>query len=192
MSLTASVTTKAAATYYPSASDQSISASQYLKGAQTIKAVKATNLTAANIKSGVTVQIGDASDADRVMSVTGTYTGSSIEYDLNPIEVTMTSNKVIAPNGTIASGSGSGYLLSDKITVSEGETYRLTAKMNYGNYVYALYNTSNSIVGGVKAATGGTWTNLTNELITIPSGVTGLRFGSYNNIAYGLKKRLQG
>jgi len=33
------------------------------------------NLTADNIKSGVTVTIGDSADADRIMSVTGTYSG---------------------------------------------------------------------------------------------------------------------
>ena len=137
---------------------------------------------------------GAAADAKKTGDEIGSLKGAidGFLYEFVSVEATMTPNKVIAPNGTIASGSGSGYLLSDKITVSEGETYRLTAKMNYGNYLYALYNSSNSIVGGVKAATGGTWTNLTNELITIPSGVTGLRFGSYNNIAYGLKKRLQG
>lgn len=83
VSLTASVTTKAAATYYPSTTDQTISASQYLTGAQTIKAVTVSGLSAANIASGVTVNIGDSADADRIMSVTGTlafqtiYTGSS-------------------------------------------------------------------------------------------------------------------
>lgn len=75
VSLTANVTTKAAATYYPSTSDQSVSASQYLTGAQTIKGVVVANLTADNIKNGVTVTIGDSADADRVMSVTGTYSG---------------------------------------------------------------------------------------------------------------------
>lgn len=83
VSLTASVTTKAAATYYPSTTDQTISTSQYLTGAQTIKAVTVSGLSAANIASGVTVNIGDSADADRIMSVTGTlafqtiYTGSS-------------------------------------------------------------------------------------------------------------------
>jgi hypothetical protein len=83
VSLTASVTTKAAATYYPSSSDQTISASQYLTGAQTIKAVTVSGLSAANIASGVTVKIGDSADDDRITSVTGTlafqtyYTGSS-------------------------------------------------------------------------------------------------------------------
>lgn len=67
--------TKAAATYYPSTTDQTIQANQYLTGAQTIKAVTTTNLTAANIKSGVVVQVGDSADSDRVLSVTGTYEG---------------------------------------------------------------------------------------------------------------------
>lgn len=83
VSLTASVTTKSAATYHPSSSNQTISASQYLTGAQTINAVTTTNLSASNIKNGVTVQVGDSSDSDCVTSVTGTYaaqvvyTGSS-------------------------------------------------------------------------------------------------------------------
>lgn len=83
VSLTATVTTKSAATYYPSTSDQTISASQYLTGAQTIKAVTVSGLSAANIASGVTVKIGDSADDDRITSVTGTlafqtyYTGSS-------------------------------------------------------------------------------------------------------------------
>ena len=82
VSLTASVTTKAAATYYPSTSDQTISASQYLTGAQTIKAVVVSGLDASKILSGTTVNIGDSADADRITSVSGSvsfvtyYTGS--------------------------------------------------------------------------------------------------------------------
>lgn len=82
VSLTASVTTKAAATYYPSTSDQTISANQYLTGAQTIKAVVVSGLDASKILSGTTVNIGDSADADRITSVTGNvtfktyYTGS--------------------------------------------------------------------------------------------------------------------
>lgn len=75
VSLTASVTTQAAQTIYPSSSDQSIASGRYLTGAQTIKAVTTSNLTADNIKKGVTVTVGDSADADRVLSVTGTYEG---------------------------------------------------------------------------------------------------------------------
>ena len=68
---TGSMTEKAAATYTPSSSSQTIAANQYLAGAQTIEAVVAPNLTASNIVYGVTVKVGTATDDDSVMSVTG-------------------------------------------------------------------------------------------------------------------------
>ena len=83
VSLTASVTTKAAATFHPSTTAQSIAASTYLTGAQTIAAVTTTNLSASNILNGVTIKVGDSSDDDCVASVTGNvviqnyYTGST-------------------------------------------------------------------------------------------------------------------
>lgn len=77
VALTASVTTQAAQTIHPSSSDQTIASGRYLTGTQTIKAVTTTNLTADNIKNGVTVQIGDSTDSDCVTSITGTYSGGS-------------------------------------------------------------------------------------------------------------------
>ena len=76
VSLSASVTTKAATTYHPSTSDQTIASGTYATGTQTIKAVTLSNLTAGNIKSGVVVKVGDSTDDDCVTSVTGTYEGS--------------------------------------------------------------------------------------------------------------------
>ena len=75
VSLTASVTTQGAQTLHPSTTDQTITGSKYLTGTQTFKAVTTSNLTADNIKSGVTVKIGDSTDDDCVTSVTGTYSG---------------------------------------------------------------------------------------------------------------------
>ena len=72
VSLTASVTTKGAATYNTATSDQTIAAGQYLTGAQTIKAVTTSNITAANILKGVVVKVGDANNAGRIKNVTGT------------------------------------------------------------------------------------------------------------------------
>ena len=83
VSLTASVTTQGAQTIYPSATDQSISSGRYLTGAQTIKGVVVSGLSADKILSGTTVKIGDSSDDDRITSVSGSvviqhyYTGSS-------------------------------------------------------------------------------------------------------------------
>ena len=76
VSLTASITPKGATNYHPSTSNQTISSGTYLTGKQTVMAVTLTNLTADNIKNGVTVKVGDASDDDCVTSVTGTYEGS--------------------------------------------------------------------------------------------------------------------
>ena len=72
---TSNLTTQAAQTIHPSASDQTIASGKYLTGAQTVKGVLLTNLTAGNIKDGVTVKVGDSTDDDCVTSVTGTYSG---------------------------------------------------------------------------------------------------------------------
>lgn len=76
-SKTQQLTAKAATTYYPSTTDQTITSGQYLTGTQTIKAVTTTNLTAENIADGVTVEVGDTSDSDRILSITGTHQGGT-------------------------------------------------------------------------------------------------------------------
>lgn len=77
VSLTASVTTQTAQTIHPSTTDQSIAASRYLTGAQTIKAVT-HNLDATKILSGTTFKIGDSTDDDCVTSVAGNVTFQTI------------------------------------------------------------------------------------------------------------------
>ena len=68
VSLTASVTTKAAATITPGTSDQSIASGTYLTGEQTISGD--SNLVAANIKSGVSI-----------FGVPGSLTSATISQD---------------------------------------------------------------------------------------------------------------
>lgn len=72
-SVTGSMASKAAATYYPTTSDQTIAANQYLTGAQTIKAVTQQNLVAVNIKKGVTVYVKNGNG--NIFAVTGTWEG---------------------------------------------------------------------------------------------------------------------
>lgn len=78
VSLTASVTTKAAATYNTSTTDQTIASGTYLTGTQTIRGVTVSGLDASKILSGTTVKIGDSADDDRIISVSGSVTFSTI------------------------------------------------------------------------------------------------------------------
>lgn len=77
VALTANITTKAAATYNTSTANQTIASGTYLTGTQTIRAVTTSNLSAANIKAGVTVNVGDSADADRIAGATGTFTADA-------------------------------------------------------------------------------------------------------------------
>lgn len=122
------VTKKAAATYTPKTSDQSIAASQYLSGAQTIKGD--ANLVAGNIKSGVSI-----------FGVTGTYAGggssggsgnNNVEAyavtDTNPSVSFKTASGAIKiwGYGTMTSSSGWGGQTTSLIAF-EGDKYHKSA-----------------------------------------------------------------
>lgn len=79
--ITGTMVEKSAASYNPSTSDQTINANQYLVGAQTIKAVTTTNLSAQYIANGITVKVGSVADDDCVASVTGTLASPIISQD---------------------------------------------------------------------------------------------------------------
>ena len=79
--ITGNIASKAAATITPTSADQTINASQYLSGAQTIEGIVCANLSSANIASGVTIKIGTASDDDSVASVTGSLSAAVISQD---------------------------------------------------------------------------------------------------------------
>lgn len=129
---------KAATTYYPSSSDQTITGDQWLSGTQTIKAVTTTNISAANIKSGVTVEVGDSSDSDRVLSVTGTYTGSTslVHYAIRPDAVlanSYTYDKYMNADEQITMPSYSTSAQTIKASASLG-----TITLDRDNYYYYI------------------------------------------------------
>lgn len=110
------IPTKQAATYYPSTSDQTIASNNFIMGTQTFKAVTMTNLTAANIKQGVTVEIGDADDPDRIASIVGTYSGGGA------------SNFVLLGSkdcGTVSTSSTTAATINKDFTVSGVQDYDL-------------------------------------------------------------------
>ncbi len=77
VSLTATVATQGARVISPSTTDQIITSGTYLTGNTTVKAIQLSNLTAANIKSGVMVKVGDELDDDCVAGITGTFTSDA-------------------------------------------------------------------------------------------------------------------
>ena len=94
------LTPKSATTYNTSSTDQTIAAQQYLIGVQTIKAVTTSGISAANIKAGTVVKVGDANDDDRITSVTGTFTS-----DANATASDIVSGKSGYVNGSKVDGS---------------------------------------------------------------------------------------
>lgn len=150
VSLTASITTKAAATINTSTSDQTIASGTYLTGAQTIKAVTTTNLIAGNIKNGVTVEVGDANDSDRIISVTGTYEGSGGGSNLQVGTATTTPSSASSSiSFTGLSGEPTSFVVTSMSDLATGSSPWKTASVVYdGTNVIGqvITNTSNAQV----------------------------------------------
>ena len=112
---TLQLTSKAAATYNTSTADQTVASYRWLTGTQTIKSVTTSNLTAANIASGVVVKVGDANNASRITQVTGTYAPAVSSVTITPTETTQTFNatgvygyKPVTINGISSTYVGTG------------------------------------------------------------------------------------
>lgn len=109
VALTASVTTKAAATITPGTTNQTIASGTYLTGTQTISGD--ANLVAENIKSGTTI-----------FGVTGSYTGGSsknIQYIMGRYEVSATSYTATSLSIKVSkAGSYKCYWVMDRNTTS--------------------------------------------------------------------------
>lgn len=110
VSLTASVTTKAAATITPTTSNKTIAAGTYLTGAQTIAG--SSNLVAGNIKSGVSI-----------FGVTGSYKGNL------PATVTSVSRAYTWIQGGISAASGANQDVTNRIRCSGYDTFSGNALM---------------------------------------------------------------
>lgn len=187
VSLTASVTTKAAATYYPSTSDQTISASQYLTGAQTIKAVTTTNLIAANIKKNVVIEVGDTNDSDRILSITGSYEGSGSGNNLQVETATTTPSSASSSiSFTGLSGEPTSFVVTSMSDLATGSSPWKTASVVYdGTDVIGqvITNTSNA---QVTYDSSGFSKNYSNGTLTITGTSTNFQANQYKLVyTYG-------
>lgn len=148
VSLTANVTTQASQTIHPSTSDQSIAAITFVTGNQTIKGVTTTNLTAENIKSGVTVKIGDSTDDDCVTSITGTYEGGGGSGGMQTDEAVGGLSSATTLVFTGLKGEPTSFSAMPDTTVSTGTPAKVAAIVFDGTTLHGqtITNTSNAQV----------------------------------------------
>lgn len=140
-----------AQTLYPSTTDQTIPTNRYTKGTQTIKAVTTNNIIASNIKEGVTVEVGDADDPDRVLSVTGTYSGGASNF----VTGTFTTGSSAGASSLTIPYTGSGYPVMAVIVVDGG-----------------AYTSGTTWYNSVQRYAVGQWTMTKANMTTTPSYTT--------------------
>ena len=143
--VTGNISSKAAATYNTGSSDQTIAAGQYLSGAQTIKAVTTSNIDAGNIKTGVTVKVGDANSAGRIKNVTGTFTD-----DANAAAGDILSGKTAYVKGSKITGSLSSKSAETYNTSTSDRTIAAGQYLSGAQTIKAV-KTANIAAGNIKA-----------------------------------------
>ena len=118
-----------------------------------INAVSQTNLTAANIKSGTTVNISNGST--NLWSVTGTYTGGGGGSASIDTKTTTSSNRPTSLSFTSMKGQPLAFVLrcTSSMSRSSSSTYYYVAMMRY--------NGTNT-TGNCWRMSNGNWTNITS------------------------------
>ena len=151
--LTGNIASKAAATYTPSTSTQTISAGQYLSGVQTISG--SPYLTAANIKKGVTI-FGVTGTFEGYVSDTLYFYNSGTWSNLSSTGVTKTTSggSIVVSNNYIAlQYTGESAMCRTNQTVDLTNYNYLKATFSSGMYSYLGIGTnpsSNTLNGLLK------------------------------------------
>lgn len=182
VSLQASVTTQGAQTIYPSTSNQTINSGRYLTGNQTINAVSQTNLSADNIKSGVTVTISNGQS--NLWSVLGTYTGSGSG---GPTLLNTTSIGTVNTTSTQAASLNVNCVVSGvndyDLLIVEASVNSLTASRHAAT-VSLIFLTGSTAIGtknGQAIATAKLNIKVGNSTSTLTSNTNTTAYGVYAN-----------
>lgn len=132
------ITKKAAATYTPTTSDQTIASGQYLNGAQTIKGD--SNLTASNIKSGV-----------NIFGVSGSYTASSSGTDTS--DATATASDILSGKTAYVKGNKiTGTITSQAAqTITPGTSDKTIASGKYLSGTQTIKGDANLVASNIKS-----------------------------------------
>lgn len=183
------MTEKAAATYYPTGSAQTIAANQFLAGAQTIGAITTANISAANIKYNVNVKVGNASNANAVANVTGTFTSDGTVTAAQIRSGYIGYSKGTKYTGTMAVNSATSFSVAqtanNKVRVSCTTPTAATGRPWGGLYVRGKSGSyPTSVSDGFEVGRVGTtgyvdYTNATN----MPSGST-IYFRGWDYVYY--------
>ena len=142
------VTKKSAATYIPGTSDQNIASGQYLNGTQTIKGD--SNLTAGNIKSGVSI-----------FNVTGSYAGSSSSGGTDTSDATATAANILSGKTAYVNGSK----LTGTMTNNGAVSKTMTANGSY-TIPAGYHNGSGKVTVNVSSSSGSSNNNIEAYAIT--------------------------
>jgi hypothetical protein len=188
---------KQAQTYNVSGSDQSITAGQYLNGAQTFRGVTTSNINAENIKKDVVVKVGDAGNSGRIKNVTGTYTTPSSGQ--NPV----TADKMLSGYSGFVNG---GAEVKGNIPLKQAQTYDVSSSdqnITAGQYLngtqtFRGVTTSNIDAGNIRkgvvakvgdAGDNGRIKNVTGTYSTPSSGqspvIAGAMLSGYSGFVNG-------
>ena len=182
--VTQSLTGKAAATYTPGTSNQTIAANQWLTGAQTIKGD--ANLVSANIKSGVSIfgvsgnsNVVDTSGGDATAAQILSGKKAYVDGKLVTGSIASQGAQTITP-GTANKTIASGKYLSGTQTI-KGDANLVAGNIKKGTSIFGVtgtYDPVSSLIktGSVTIAAGGTGTiprgTILSDTIAVFTGPT--------------------
>ena len=173
--VTGSIASKAAATYNPSATEQSISAGQYLSGKQTIAAVTASNIpatlketksaTPSETEQTINATSGKVMTAVTVSAISNTYVGSGITRQAAKSVTPTKSSQTAVASGVYTTGAitvaaiPAAYITTTDATAAQGDIANgKTAYVNgskvTGNLVFATVYSGSSAPASSLGANG--------------------------------------